>query len=108
MSNDIGNIIRKLRCSRGMTQEQLAENLNVTPQAISKWENSIGLPDITQVVPLARFFGVSADVLLGIAEESKTDVIQNIIDEATASESFEKEYFIIMRLRRICFIGTMI
>ena len=50
MAKIIGNIIRELRCSRNLTQEQLAENLNITAQAISKWENNIGMPDISQVV----------------------------------------------------------
>ena len=50
MAKIIGNIIRELRCSRNLTQEQLAENLNITAQAISKWENNIGMTDISQVV----------------------------------------------------------
>ena len=66
MAKTIGNIIRELRCSRNLTQEQLAENLNITAQAISKWENNIGMPDISQVVPIAHFFGVSTDVLFGV------------------------------------------
>ncbi len=64
MAKTIGNIIRELRCSRNLTQEQLAENLNITAQAISKWENNIGMPDISQVVPIAHFFGVSTDICL--------------------------------------------
>ena len=67
MSKSIGAVIRELRVSRGLTQEQLAENLSVTAQTISKWENNIGMPDISQVVPIAHFFGVSADVLFDMA-----------------------------------------
>ena len=48
-----------LRNLRGFTQEELAEQIGVTSQAVSKWENNTGLPDISQVVPLANFFGVS-------------------------------------------------
>ena len=55
MAKTIGNVIRELRCARNLTQEQLAENLNITAQAISKWENHIGMPDISQVVPIAHF-----------------------------------------------------
>ncbi|MDR0917302.1 MAG: helix-turn-helix domain-containing protein [Oscillospiraceae bacterium] len=62
---DIGNIIKKLRRERGYTQDELAARLNVTPQAVSKWESGGGLPDISQIMPLANVFGVSTDVLFG-------------------------------------------
>ena len=61
----IGQTIRKLRKERNLTQEELAEQLNITYQAVSKWENETGMPDISQVVPLASVFGVSTDVLFG-------------------------------------------
>lgn len=92
MAKTIGNIIRELRCSRNLTQEQLAENLNITAQAISKWENNIGMPDISQVVPIAHFFGVSTDILFGIEEKMDIDEVQTLIDKATTQESYKDEY----------------
>ena len=92
MTKTIGNIIRELRCSRNLTQEQLAENLNITAQAISKWENNIGMPDISQVVPIAHFFGVSTDVLFGVATNKDIDEVQALIDTATSQETYKKEY----------------
>ena len=65
--NKIGEIIRRLRKNMDMTQEELAELINVTPQAISKWENNVGMPDISQLIPLANVFNVSVDTLLGIS-----------------------------------------
>ena len=61
----IGKKIKALRLSRGLTQEELSEQLYVTPQAISKWERGLGYPDISQIVPIAKIFGVSTDDLLG-------------------------------------------
>jgi transcriptional regulator with XRE-family HTH domain len=61
----IGKKIKALRLSRGLTQEELSELLFVTPQAISKWERGLGYPDISQIVPIAKIFGVSTDDLLG-------------------------------------------
>lgn len=61
MAMTMGQIIKKLRKGRGFTQEELAERLGVTYQAISKWENDSGLPDISQIVPLATIFNVSTD-----------------------------------------------
>ncbi len=82
MKETIGQIIRKLRKERNMTQEELAEQLGVTFQAVSKWENDTGLPDISQVVPLATVFNVSTDTLFGICGTSNEDETKRIIDEA--------------------------
>lgn len=92
MTKTIGNIIRELRCSRNLTQEQLAENLNITAQAISKWENNIGMPDISQVVPIAHFFGVSTDVLFGVSTDMSIDEVQLLIDIATSRETLGEEF----------------
>lgn len=77
--NKLGEIIRKLRKNMNMTQEELAELINVTPQAISKWENSIGMPDISQLIPLANVFNVSVDTLLGINNNLVNEEINKIV-----------------------------
>lgn len=61
----IGNKIKELRKRRGITQEQLAQSIGISFQAVSKWENHIALPDITLAPTLARYFGVSMDELFG-------------------------------------------
>lgn len=60
----IGNNIKQLRLNRGITQEQLAERLHISGQAVSKWENQTALPDISCLPLLADFFGVSIDELM--------------------------------------------
>ncbi|MCL2518499.1 MAG: helix-turn-helix transcriptional regulator [Oscillospiraceae bacterium] len=82
MSYSIGQTIKKLRKERNLTQEELADQLNVTSKAVSKWENETGLPDISQVVPLASVFGVSADVLFGIYGTNDDEEVRKILDEA--------------------------
>jgi len=62
----MGKRIMALRKQAGMTQEQLAERLGVSPQAVSKWENDVSCPDIGTLPKLAEVFGVSTDVLLGV------------------------------------------
>ncbi len=59
----IGEKIKHLRLQSGITQEKLAEYLNITYQSVSKWENNNALPDVTLIVPLANFFGVTTDEL---------------------------------------------
>ena len=65
MEITIGTNIKRLRSDKGITQEQLAEAMNVTCAAVSKWERSETYPDITMLQPLAFYFGVSLDELMG-------------------------------------------
>jgi len=85
----IGQIIKKLRKERNLTQEELAEQLNVTSKAVSKWESETGMPDISQVVPLARVFGVSTDVLFGIFGQNDNEEVQKIINEIEKECDFD-------------------
>jgi len=82
MAISMGQIIKKLRKERNLTQEELAEQLNVTFQAISKWENETGMPDISQIVPLASVFGVSTDVLFGTYGRSDEEEVREILESA--------------------------
>ena len=66
----LGRRIARLRLARTATQERLAKELNVSPQAVSKWENDINYPDISLLPDLARFLGVSVDELLSGASAS--------------------------------------
>ena len=82
MAMTMGQIIKKLRKGRGFTQEELAERLGVTYQAISKWENNSGMPDISQIVPLATIFDVSTDFLFGVDRTSETEDALKIVSAA--------------------------
>ena len=70
---NIGYKIKELRKQRGITQEQLAESLGVSFQAVSKWETSIALPDITLAPAIASYFGVSMDVLFDFSLHDVSD-----------------------------------
>ncbi|MBQ5325015.1 MAG: helix-turn-helix transcriptional regulator, partial [Oscillospiraceae bacterium] len=78
MNYELGKKIRLLRLSNNMTQEQLAEKLNVTPQSVSKWENNITAPDIQLLPEISVIFGVTIDELFSITEESKLERIENL------------------------------
>lgn len=65
MMKKIGEKIRVLRKNKNMTQEELAEVLQVSAQSVSKWENQLSVPDISLLPIIARFFGVSMDELFG-------------------------------------------
>ena len=79
---NFGETLKKLRKQKDMTQEQLAEYVNISPQSVSKWETNLTLPDITIIPILANIFDVSADVLLGIDITLKKERIEKIEKEA--------------------------
>ncbi len=60
----IGSFIAVLRKAKGLTQKQLAEQLNVSDKAVSRWERDEALPDLTLIPVLADIFGVTSDELL--------------------------------------------
>ena len=67
MNITIGANIKRLRQSKNITQEKLADNIGISPPAVSKWERGETLPDITLVPVLAHYFGVTCDELLGFS-----------------------------------------
>ncbi len=77
MEMNIGANIKRLRNSKNITQEQLSASMNVSCAAVSKWERGETYPDITLLQPLAYFFGVTLDELMGYDQEK----IQTEIDE---------------------------
>ena len=76
---ELGNQIKSLRLSKGLTQEALAEQLGVTAQAVSKWERNAALPDIGMLPQLSVLFGVTIDQLFAIPDEDRLDRIQNML-----------------------------
>lgn len=67
----LGEKIAEKRRVRGMTQEEVAEKLGVTSQAVSKWENNNSLPDITLLPAIARLFDIAVDALLSVEQIDK-------------------------------------
>ena len=62
-----------LRKQHGLSQEQLAEKLNVSRQSVSKWEGAQSIPDINKIIQLSQIFGVSTDYLLKDELENEKD-----------------------------------
>lgn len=75
--------LKRFRADKKVSQEKLAQYLNVSPQAVSKWENEISYPDISLLPEIARFFGVSVDELLCVEK----------IDEARLFEEYSAKAF---------------
>ena len=79
MKMTIGANIKRLRTQKSITQEQLSVAMNVTCAAVSKWERGETYPDITLLQPLAYYFGVSLDELMGYDQEKVQSQIESVI-----------------------------
>lgn len=90
---DFGGRIKTLRLSKSMTQEQLAQRLRVSPQAVSKWENGVTLPDIQLLPELSILLGTSIDALFSMTDDKRMERIDNMLwDQRFLSrEEFEAE-----------------
>lgn len=77
---ELGNKIKTLRLKAGLTQEKLAEELNVSFQTVSKWENNVCAPDIAMLPKLSVFFGVTIDELFNLTSEQRIRRIENMLD----------------------------
>lgn len=95
-----GQKIKSLRREANMTQENLAELLSISPQAISRWETDVAMPDISLLPPLANLFNVTTDYLLGM-ETYQKDLRKAEFDKAFHKywehDDKEKNYQIALR-----------
>ena len=81
MKLNIGENIRRRRREADMTQEQLGEELGVSYQAISRWENGTAYPDIEFLPTLAKYFGMTVDELMGYGENERKKRVAELLEE---------------------------
>ena len=70
-----GQLITELRKEKGLTQKQLAEALNVTDKAVSKWERGLSFPDISMLEPISEVLGISIMEILAGKRQDESDTI---------------------------------
>ena len=69
--------IREKRLQKGLTQEQLAQIIQISPQSVSKWERGDGYPDITLLPRIANYFQITVDELIGNDEATRQEDTDN-------------------------------
>lgn len=77
----IGEVIRKYRKDKNMTQEEMAKRLGVTAPAVNKWEKGVTQPDIMLLAPIARLLGITLETLLSFHEELTQEEITGLVEE---------------------------
>ena len=98
-----GQFILQLRKEKGWTQLELAEKLNITDKAVSKWERGVGFPDIKMIEPLAEIFNVSVLEIMhservseqSISTENASEAINNVFDIVSFQRKIERRNILI-------------
>lgn len=98
MNETFGQRFQRLRKSAGLTQEDVATKLNITSQAVSKWENDVSAPDISVLLELSEMLNVSVEQILG--KEQIADVV--------LSESKKDAKSMVFRIRIISSDGDKV
>ena len=84
----LGEKIKELRKGTNITQEELAEKIGVSRQAVTKWESDIGMPDIENLKNIATLFNITVDELLDYKKEILGDVV---LEEKYSLDDIQKE-----------------
>lgn len=90
---DFGTVLRNLRISKALTQQELGSKVELSKAVVSKYENGLGFPTFDVLIKIAKYFGVTTDFLLGVEKGKTLDVsglsdsqiraVSIIIDEFT-------------------------
>ena len=111
----LGIFITELRKEKGLTQAQLAQKLNVTDKAVSKWERGVGFPDIKLLEPLADVLDISLLELMNserlpkttVSAPDTTDAFQNVIDLASYERKIERQRIALVTLFIVLLIALI-
>ena len=76
MKFNFGENLKRLRVTKGFTQEKVAELLDISKQSVSRWENNTTYPDISFLPTLASFYCVTVDSLLGVDYETNKKTLE--------------------------------
>lgn len=79
---NFGDSLKKIRTNQGLSQEQLAEKIGVSRQAITKWETNRGLPDVENMIILANIFNMTLDELI-LQRKNEQEIQENLFSSET-------------------------
>ena len=107
---NVADRIQNLRKIKGISQEQLAEAIGVSRQAVSKWESEQSTPDLEKIVLMSDFFDVTTDYLLkGIEPTNEIEhmTVGDVIDNKILTDTNGKRMKKILRYALYVFIGVL-
>ena len=86
---ELGNKIRELRLKKSATQEQLAKQLHVSAQCVSKWETGVTMPDIQLLPELSACLGVTIDELFDLTDDTRLHRISSMLENTRMLDEAE-------------------
>ncbi len=111
----IGSFLRELRTEKSLTQEQLAERLNVSGRTVSRWENGNNMPDLSIIVELAAFYDIDIRELLNgerKSEKMNEDLKETLeaVAEYSADEKkkIAKDIYIFLIMSAVCAVMALL
>ena len=111
----IGSFLKELRKEKGITQEEFAENLNVSGRTVSRWETGVNMPDISLLVDIAEFFNVSIPEIINgerksenMNEEVKETVLKLSDYTETINQKIKGRLFVLTVIAIIGMIAFVI
>ena len=104
---EIGKFIAKCRKEKKLTQAQLAEKLNITDRAVSKWETGKSMPDVSLMLDLCSILGITVNELLSgeriIMEDYQKRAEENLMELQAKKEKAQGEYNSILKILIVTF-----
>ena len=102
---DFGRQVKQLRSDKGLTQEQLAEQLHVSRQAVSNWENNKNLPDLELLVTMAELYSLSLDEWI-LGGSGMNELTQKLIDDGSAGRRAKRNMIAVLTGAVLLCIGV--
>ena len=104
----IGSFLKELRKEKGITQEEFAEKINVSGRTVSRWETGTNMPDISLLIEIAEFFGVSIPEIINGERKSEimNEEVKEVVEKLSDYANVEKES-IIKSISSFSIVGTI-
>ena len=94
----IGENLKRLRLAKGLTQEQLADEIGASVQSVSRWEVNSSYPDVEMIPVIALFFGVSTDELMGVNRAAREERLKKDWEKLKSLDTVEEAIALLRKM----------
>lgn len=104
---DFGTQMKALRKEKKMTQEQMAQELGVSRQAVSNWENNKNLPDLETIIRMSRIFEISLDDLIAGDKDEMNNITKKLIEDGSENTKLKTSLKILAVGAALMLVGLL-
>lgn len=105
---NFGKQIKEIRLSNNLTQEQMANKLNVSRQAVSNWENNKNLPDLEMIITISNIFSLSLDNLILGGSEDMNNMTEKLIKDGSELRKIKLNLIMISIATGLLLVGILL